>query len=235
MESSQRSGGGGWAGLWFSIQDLLTHALRKFLSQKVRAGQRRGRCPAGRESGVFTESRRHGGKQAPLRSCETEEPGTGFQKLCGKKPRFHNTASLRAGDQQAGEPGLLSAEGQGFSGSFTRSPLSGTSAEAGRPGEQRLSMPSSHAFLRMKPCKGHLREANQERKGKAGWGAGKGTPAEEGGSDGGSSEQKFFENELGLCRSFNEKTADHSDQTKLYGFFFAVVVNNTLKNCCIFF
>ena len=95
-------------------------------------------------------------------------------------------------------------------------------------------MPSSHAFLRMKPCKGHLRETNQEHKGKAGWGAGKGTPAEEGGWDGGSSEE-VFENELGLCRSFNEKTADHSDQTKFCGLFFAVVVNNTFKNCCIFF
>lgn len=116
----------------------------------------------------------------------------------------------------------------------SRSPLSGTSAEAGRPDKQRLRMLSSHAFLRIKPCKGHLRETNQEHKGKEGWGSGKGTPAKEGESDGGSSEEKVFENELGLCRSFNEKTADHSDQTKFCGLFFLVVVNNTFIKIAVF-
>lgn len=106
--------------------------------------------------------------------------------------------------------------------------------KAGRPDEQRLRMPSSHGFLWIKPCKGHLRETNQEYNGEEGWGLGRGAPAKEGGLDGGSSEKKVFENELGLCRSFNEKTADHSDQTKFCGLFFVVVVNNTFKNCCIF-
>ena len=133
---SSRSGGGGRAGLWFSIQDLLTHALHRFLLQKVRAGRCRGRRLAGRESGVFTESCRHKGKQAPLESCETEKLGTGFQKFCGKKPRLHNAVNLRAGGQQAGEPGLLRAEGQGFSGSFMGSPLSG---QVQRPANQTSS------------------------------------------------------------------------------------------------
>lgn len=107
-----------------------------------------------------------------------------------------------------------------------RSPLSGTSAAGQQPEE-----PSSRAVQRTKPCKGHLSRTSQEDKGEAGWGSGRGAPAKEGVSHGGSSEEKVFKKELGLCRSLNKKIADHRDKTKFCGF---VVVVNSIKNCCIF-
>ena len=90
-------------------------------------------------------------------------------------------------------------------------------------------MPSSHAFRPIKPWKGHLSVTNQEDKGKAGWGSGRGTPAEEGGSHGGSSEEKVFKEELGLCRSFNKKIADHGDKTKFCGVFLLLLTTIALK------
>ena len=207
------------------IQDLLTCALRRSLSQKVRAGRQRGRCPAGGESGVFTESHRHKGK-APLQSCETEKLGTGFQKFCGKKPRLHNTANLRAGGQQAGEPGLRVLRVRASAGASCAARSQAQVQQASNQRSRPL-VPSSG----QSPVRATSVEQARKTRGRQAGVPGGGPQPRRGGSHGGSSEEKVFKKELGLCRSLNKKIADHRDKTKFCGF---VVVVNSIKNCCIF-
>ena len=228
---SSRSGGGGRAGLWFSIQDLLTHGPHRFLLQKVRAGRWWGRCLAGRESGVFTEPCRHKGKQAHWRLVKQRNLGQDF-KSSGKSPGY---TTQPASELEASRPGsqafcVLRVRASAGASRAARSQIKCSGQQTRRAAIQDAVLSCLPAD---KPWKGHLRVTNQEDKGKAGWGSWRGIPAEEGGSHGGSSEEKVFKKELGLCRSFNKKIADHGDKTKFCGFF-VVVVNNSIKNCCVF-